>query len=133
MSNKTYTTFNIYEEALRIKGLKPEHHLMMAVMYNITSKGKHILKKGVLSSSVNDIIRQNLHKFSLEKKPKNAEWYQYLEELKSLGFLERLSDVIGLSHRPNGTVEVRNPNYKITEQGMQLFKNDPSHGVSALF
>ena len=45
----------------------------------------------------------------------------------------KASDVIGLSHRPNGTVEVRNPNYKITEQGMQLFKNDPSHGVSALF
>ena len=135
MPRETYTSFKLYEEVFNIKDLKPEHHIMMGVMYNITSKGKNVLYKGVLSSSVNDILRQNLHRFDIEKKPKNAEWYQYLEELSALGYLRRLKDVIGYSDRPNGRFEVRNPNYCITEAGMQLFKNSekPSYDTNKLF
>ena len=126
MPKQTYTSFNIYEEVFNIKHLSNEHHLMMGVMYNITSKGKHVLAKGVLSSSVNDIIKQNLSRFNLEKRPKNAQWYSYLEELTALGYLRRLTDCVGLSHRPNGSVEIITPNYCITELGLELFKDDPT-------
>lgn len=137
MSNKTYTTFKLYEEVFNpnFDTFTAEHHIMMGVMYNITSKGKHVLHKGVLSSSVNDILKQNLHRFNIEKKPKNSQWYSYLEELSSLGYLRRLKDVIGYSDRPNGRFEVKNPNYCITEEGMQLFKHTskPSYDLTQLF
>ena len=138
MPRETYTSFKLYEEVFNpnFDHLSPEHHIMMGVIYNITSKGKNVLYKGVLSSSVNDILKQNLHRFNIEKKPKNAQWYQYLEELAALGYLRRVSDVIGYSDRPNGRVEVRNPNYVITEAGMQLFKhrdNKPSYDTNKLF
>jgi len=137
MSNKTYTTFRLYEEVFNpnFDSFTPEHHIMMGVMYNITSKGKHVLHKGVLSSSVNDILKQNLHRFNIEKKPKNAQWYSYLEELSSLGYLRRLKDVIGYSYRPNGRVEVPNPNYVITDEGLKLFKHSdkPTINFNKLF
>ena len=135
MARETYTSFKLYDEVFNITTLKPEHHIMMGVIYNITSKGKNVLHKGVLSSSVNDILKQNLHRFNLEKKPKNAEWYQYLEELASLGYLRRLKDVIGYSDRPNGRIEVRNPNYVITDEGMLLFKEEekPAYDINKLF
>ena len=137
MSNKTYTTFNLYEEVFNpnFDTFTPEHHIMMGVIYNITSKGKHVLHKGVLSSSVNDILKQNLPRFNIEKKPKNSQWYSYLEELAALGHLRRLSDVIGYSDRPNGRIEISNPNYCITDEGMKLFKNaaKPAFDLTKLF
>ena len=53
----------------------------------------------------------------------------------SLGYLRRLPDVVGLSYRPNGTVTISNPNYVITNEGMNLIKRSTpsSHGSSRLF
>ena len=134
MAQKT-DLYNLYEEVYNIKGLSNEHHIMMAIMYNLTSKGKNVLHKGVLSSSVNEILKKNLHNFNIEKKPKNSQWYSYLEELTALGYLRRLNDVIGYSDRPNGRFEVRNPNYIITDEGMQLFKHadKPTFDLTRLF
>jgi hypothetical protein len=134
MPRQTYTSFKLYEEVFNVKGLEPHHHLMLGVVYNITGKNKHVLKKGILTSSVNDILRQNIHNFGIEKKPKNAEWLKYLEELKDMGLLRRLTDVVGLSHRKNGSVPISNPNYTITEEGMKLFKkSDDSYSINQLF
>ena len=47
MAQKT-DLYNLYEEVYNIKGLSNEHHIMMAIMYNLTSKGKNVLHKGVL-------------------------------------------------------------------------------------
>jgi len=133
MPRQTYTSFKLYEEVFNVKGLEPHHHLMLGVVYNITGKNKHVLKKGILTSSVNDILRQNISKFGIEKKPKNKEWLQYLEELKELGLLRRLQDVVGLSHRKNGSIPISNPNYVITEEGMLLFKSTDTYSLNQLF
>lgn len=135
MSKQTYTSFKLYEEVFNVKGLESHHHLMLGVVYNITGKNKHVLKKGILTSSVNDILRQNIHKFGIEKKPTNKQWLQYLEELKDMGLLRRLTDVVGLSHRKNGSIPISNPNYIITEEGMQLFKQNgkETYNLNQLF
>ena len=135
MSKQTYTSFKLYEEVFNVKGLESHHHLMLGVVYNITGKNKHVLKKGILTSSVNDILRQNIHKFGIEKKPTNKQWLQYLEELKDMGLLRRLTDVVGLSHRKNGSIPISNPNYTITEEGMLLFKQTPKdlYNINQLF
>jgi len=131
MAQKT-DLYNLYEEVYNIKGLSNEHHIMMAIMYNLTSKGKNVLHKGVLSSSVNEILKKNLHNFNIEKKPKNSQWYSYLEELSVLGHLRRVNDVVGTSWRHNGPIDIINPNYVITKQGLELFKKE-SYDLTKLF
>ena len=73
-----YNTFQIYEEALQLNFLSPLEKLTFASIYNLLSKGRGHLDKGLMPNSFNQVINQHREVFGIDKQIKKAEWQKAL-------------------------------------------------------
>jgi len=116
-NNQDYQKFSIYEEVFHIKFLSPLEKLTFATMYNLLSKGKGHLERGLMPNSFNTVINQHRGVFGIEEKIKKSEWQKAIDSLVSLDMLRSTGDYTERTEKFGRLITTTRKNYVLGNNG----------------
>lgn len=113
----TYNTYQIYEEALQFNFLSPLEKLTFSSIYNLLSKGKGHLERGLMPNSFNQVVNQHRMVFGIDKQIKKVEWQKALDTLVDLDMLQKVSNYKERIEKFGKLITVERENYILGDNG----------------